>query len=174
MSLASQQRHPFNDDFSRGNRLNSAGAMSGELRSSSVVALFFAMKPLTKTDRCAGALLWRRNQLLILHFSWRFLLTSTPMATKDINVHFYTHRSNSCNLYQRIPRNFGSYCPYVWLLWMRVFHIDKRPSALHIFMFRVSCTYLQLHYWIWCYWKRKQHSTTKEGVGTFSYHYTCN
>jgi len=44
---------------------------------SSVVTLFFSKKTLTKTDRCAGALLWRRNRLLFLHFSGHFLLTSS-------------------------------------------------------------------------------------------------
>jgi len=38
--------------------------------------MFSAKISLTKTDRCAGALLWRRNQLLVLHFSERFLLTA--------------------------------------------------------------------------------------------------
>ena len=42
-----------------------------------VVTLFFAKKFLTKTDRCAGALSKWRNQLLVLHFSGRFLLTSS-------------------------------------------------------------------------------------------------
>ena len=77
MSVASQQRHPFNDDFSRGNRLNSAGTSSGEWGCSSVITLFFAMKPLTKTDQFAGALLWRINQLSILHFSGCLLLTTS-------------------------------------------------------------------------------------------------
>ena len=43
----------------------------------SVVTLLFAKKSLTKTDRCAGALLWRRNQLLVLHLSGHSLLTAT-------------------------------------------------------------------------------------------------
>jgi hypothetical protein len=37
--------------------------------------LLLAKKSLTKTDRCAGALSRRRNQLLFLRFSGRFLLT---------------------------------------------------------------------------------------------------
>ena len=43
---------------------------------SSVVTMFFAQKSLSKTDPCAGALSWRRNQLLVLHFSRCFLLTA--------------------------------------------------------------------------------------------------
>jgi hypothetical protein len=39
--------------------------------------LFFAKKFLTKTDWCAGALLWRRNQLFVLHISGRFLLAAS-------------------------------------------------------------------------------------------------
>ena len=42
----------------------------------SVVTLFFAKKS-WPTDRCAGALSWRRNQLLVLHFSGRFLLSAS-------------------------------------------------------------------------------------------------
>jgi hypothetical protein len=37
----------------------------------------FAKKSLTQTDRCDGALSWRRNQLLVLRFSGRFLLTAS-------------------------------------------------------------------------------------------------
>jgi len=32
-----------------------------------------------------------------------------PRATKDVNVHFFTHSTNSCKLYQRIPETFWSY-----------------------------------------------------------------
>jgi hypothetical protein len=42
-----------------------------------VVIVFFAKKSLTKTDRCVGALSWRRNQMLVSHFSGRFLLTAS-------------------------------------------------------------------------------------------------
>jgi hypothetical protein len=158
MSVAPQQRRLFNDDCSRENRLNSAGARPEKWGCSSVVTLFFAMKPLTKTDRCAGALLWRRNQLLIAHFSGCFFLTASIWWRRiSMYISIYT-------VYQRIPRTFGSYCLYVWLLWMNVFHTDNRPLVL--FMFRVSCTYSQQHYWIRCCWKRQQHSTTKAGVGT--------
>jgi len=38
---------------------------------------FFAKKSLAKTDRCAGALSRSRNQLLVLHFLGRFLLTAS-------------------------------------------------------------------------------------------------
>ena len=31
-----------------------------------------------------------------------------PKATKDVNVHFFINRSNSCKLYQRIPVNYTS------------------------------------------------------------------
>ena len=33
-----------------------------------------------------------------------------PKATKDVNVHyFFFQSSNSCKIYQRIPRTFGGY-----------------------------------------------------------------
>ena len=44
-----------------------------------VLSHFFVKKSLTKTDWCAGALSWRRNQLLVLHFSGCFLLTTSVM-----------------------------------------------------------------------------------------------
>ena len=49
---------------------------------SSVVTLFFAMKSLTIFDRCAGALSWKRNQLLILSFGGHFLLTASLRRRK--------------------------------------------------------------------------------------------
>ena len=53
-----KKHHPFNADFSLGNRQKSAGARSAEYRGcSSVVILFFDKKFLTKTNRCPGALL---------------------------------------------------------------------------------------------------------------------
>jgi len=56
MSVASQKRHPFNADFSRGNRYK-AGPRSGEYGGCfSVVTLFFAKKYLNKTNQCTGAL----------------------------------------------------------------------------------------------------------------------
>jgi len=42
---------------------------------SSAVTMFFVKKSLKKTDRCTGALSRRKNQLLVLHFPRRFLLT---------------------------------------------------------------------------------------------------
>jgi hypothetical protein len=41
----------------------------------SVVALLYPT--LTKTNRCAGALPWKRNQLRVLHYSGRFLPTAS-------------------------------------------------------------------------------------------------
>jgi len=32
-----------------------------------------------------------------------------PKAMKDVSVHFFIHRSNSCKLYQRILGTFSSY-----------------------------------------------------------------
>jgi hypothetical protein len=54
--------------------------------------LLFSKKSLTKIDRCAGALSWRSNQLLVLHFSGRFLLTAPlkprrmPMPTYEADI----------------------------------------------------------------------------------------
>jgi len=42
-----------------------------------VFTVFVAEQFLTRTDQCAGALLCRRYQLLVLHFSGHFLLTAS-------------------------------------------------------------------------------------------------
>ena len=77
MSAASQKRCPFSVDFNWGNRWSSAGARLGEYGGcSSFPTLLFVKKPLTKTDRCDGAL-WRRNQMFVLHYSRCFLLTTS-------------------------------------------------------------------------------------------------
>jgi hypothetical protein len=78
ISVASQKRRLINVDFIRVNRYKSAAARSGENGGcSSVVTLSFGKISLTETDRCAGALSSRRNQLCFLHFSGRFLLTAS-------------------------------------------------------------------------------------------------
>ena len=67
---------------------------------SSVVTLLFAKKSLTKTNRCAGALSWRRNQLFVLHFSGRLLLTASLIRQrKSMYSYFFT---------VAIPENYTS------------------------------------------------------------------
>ena len=61
-----------------GTGYKSAGVWSGEYGGcSGVVTMIFVKKFLTKTDRCVGALSWRRNQLSILHFSGHFVTTAS-------------------------------------------------------------------------------------------------
>jgi len=64
-----KKRSPFNADFllGKGKHQLELGWEHGICWS--VVTLFFAKKSLTKTDWCAGALLWRGHQLFIFHFS---------------------------------------------------------------------------------------------------------
>ena len=83
----------------------------------SVVALFFVKKPLTKTDRCAGALSCRRNQLLAPHFSECFLPTISLRGRRMlVYIYIFTvlHKFSSCNnswkLYQLITGARWSYC----------------------------------------------------------------
>ena len=88
MSVVSQKRRPFNSDFIQGEK-NLAGARSRGC--SSVVTLFFARKSLTNTGRCAGALSWRRNRLLVLHFSGSFLLTAALRRRRISTYRYYPH-----------------------------------------------------------------------------------
>ena len=81
---------PFNADFSRGggNGQESAGDRSGGYgRCSSVVTLFFNKKSLTKTDRCAGTLSWRRNQLFFSIF-WGFSSWPDPFGAEGFYCTF--------------------------------------------------------------------------------------
>jgi hypothetical protein len=104
-------------DFCRKNRQKWAGASSeGYGGCSSVVTLFFAKKSLTKTDRCAGALPWTRNQLLVLHFPGRSLLTASLRRRRvSMWISLFTVAilqilpANSCKIYQQIPGTFRSY-----------------------------------------------------------------
>jgi hypothetical protein len=60
---------------------------------SSIAPLFPAKKSLTNTDRCAGALSWRRNQLLLLNFSGPFLEIAYLRLRSEwlrIRPYFYT------------------------------------------------------------------------------------
>jgi hypothetical protein len=61
------------------------------------VTLFFAKKFLTKTDWCAWALSWRRNQLLAPHILRCFLLTASLRRHKvSMYISLFTIR-NSVN-----------------------------------------------------------------------------
>jgi len=102
--VSTKKHRPFNADFSLGNRQKSDGARSAKYRGcSSVVILFSDTKSLTKTDRCAGALLWRRSQLLVLHFSAHFLLTAS-LRHQWMSVYIYLFTA-------AIPVNFTSEFP---------------------------------------------------------------
>ena len=78
----------------------------------SVVILFYEKKSLTKTDWCAGAVWWRRNQLLFLHFWGLFLLTAYPRRRTNLWDRNFPYAATSGKLYQRIPRTFWSYSAY--------------------------------------------------------------
>jgi len=86
MSVVSQTRRPFNADFIRGNTQKSAGARSEVWAMLQCWHTVLCYKFFTETDRCAGALSWRGNQPLLLHFSGRFLLTAS-LGWRRISVH---------------------------------------------------------------------------------------
>jgi hypothetical protein len=92
---------------------------------------------LTKTDRCAGALSWSRNQILVLHFYGHFLLTiSLRRRRNSMCIYLFTviMRENSCKLYQRIPGTFWSYYVfyYYWNLQLRYLQTNKDESKSHL------------------------------------------
>jgi len=60
------------------------------VRRSSIETLLFAEKSLTIIDRCAGEFSWRRNKILDLYLSWRFIL-SIFKARKDNYLQFFIH-----------------------------------------------------------------------------------
>ena len=71
----------------------------GRVKSNScIVTLFFAKKSLTKSERCAGALSWRRI-IFCSPFNGQFPSDRIPKATKDINVH-------SCNCTSELRKIF--------------------------------------------------------------------
>ena len=111
----------------------SVGDRSGQYGGlSSVVTLFFARKSLTKTDRCPGALLWRRNQVLpISPFFGIFSSDRIPNVTKGASVHFFINGSNSISLYQRVPGTFWSYSILSWWMFKELF-FDTKTVQLKI------------------------------------------
>ena len=68
--------------------------------------MFFARKSLTKTDRCAGALPGKRNHLLVLHFSGRFLLTAFLRRRRISMYKYYPHAVIPVNYNSQIRKIF--------------------------------------------------------------------
>jgi len=61
-----------------------------------------------KTDRCAGALSWGRNQLTVLHISGRFLLTAClrrRMMSRYIYLFIYSYYTTSMTRISANSRN---------------------------------------------------------------------
>jgi len=110
VSAASHKHCPFIADFSWKNRWISAGARPGGYGGcSSVVTLFSAKKFLTKTNQCAGTLLWRRNELLVLHFWGLFVLTTSLRRWK---MSMFTPLFIVA-IYLIIPVNFFKLCQWI-------------------------------------------------------------
>jgi len=89
MSAESQKLPLFIADCSRGNILRSRPRDYGGR--SNVVTLFLAKKSLTKTDRCAVAWSWRKNQLFVLHLLENFLLT-VSVSLRRMSMHISLFR----------------------------------------------------------------------------------
>jgi len=50
----------------------------------------------------------KENATLGSPFYGTFSSDRTPKATKDVNVHFFMHSSNSCKFCQRVPVKYPS------------------------------------------------------------------
>ena len=87
-----------------------------------VVTLFFSKKTLTKTDRCAGALSWRRNRLLFLHFSGHFLLTSSIRRRTNL-WDWNTPKQQFLKIIQWNPGNFLKALVLIPVYHTRRYHI---------------------------------------------------
>ena len=90
MSVASQKRRPLNVDLSRGKREKSARSRSGDYGGCcSVVTLFVDKKFLPKStcalEHC------REVEAFGSPFFGAFSSDGIPKATKDVNVHVFTH-----------------------------------------------------------------------------------
>ena len=98
---------------------------------SSSVTLFFAKKSLAKTDRCAGALPWSRNQMLVLRFSGRFLLT-TSLRRRRISLYISL-------ITVAIPANYTS---KFWELFETIAHVDSVSTC--------ACIYVRMYWCVFC------------------------
>jgi len=105
-----QQNHKVenhNADFSWGNKYKPDGARSGEYGGClSVGTFFYDKKYLTKTDWCAGAVRWRRNQLLFLHFGGRLLQTASPRRRTNLWDRNFPHATTSGNYTSEFRERF--------------------------------------------------------------------
>ena len=65
---------------------------------------------MTKTDRCAAALSWRWNQMSVLHFAWRFLLTtSLRRPSMSMWITLFAVAQNLPSWGSIIPANSGKF-----------------------------------------------------------------
>ena len=114
-------------------QVKNSWSQSGEYGGcSSVVTLFFAKKSLTKTDRCAGALWWRRNQTLVLQFSGRFLLT-TSLRRRRISLYISLFTV-------AVPAKYTS---KFWELFEATAYIDYVSTCVCIYVCTYRCVFVR-------------------------------
>jgi hypothetical protein len=99
---------------------------------SSVVTLFFVKKSLAKTGRCPGALSWRRNQLLVLRFSGRFLLTASLRRRRIL---LYISLITAA-----IP---ASYTSKFWELFEAIAYVDSVSTCVCIYVCTCWCVFVR-------------------------------
>jgi hypothetical protein len=103
--------------------------------------LFFARKSLTNTGRCAEALSWRRNHLLVLHFSGRFLLTAALRPRRIPSYRYYHHAV--------IPVNYNSQFRKIFEVTTYFKEPNSRffPKAVVKFLLHRSCQLSMCYSW---------------------------
>jgi len=80
---------------------------SGEYgKRSSVVAFFFAKKIVDQNRPVCWSIVVKEKPAVGSPFWGAFPSDRIPKVTKDVNVRFFTHSSNSCKLYQRLLGTF--------------------------------------------------------------------
>jgi len=120
-------------------------ATSGEYGGcSSVVTLFFTKQILDQHRSACCSIFMKEKPAVGSPFLGAFPSGRIPKATKDVNVHFSIHSSNTRKLYQQIPGPFWSY--YVLSFQLSVI-LSHNTDCVCIRM--CVCTYIHTHTYIY-------------------------
>jgi len=111
MSLAPQNRRPFNVDLSRENKYEYFGARSEKYGGYCNVVSIFLKKILDWNRQVCWSIVVK-EKLFVFHFFGTFASNRIPIALKGVSlpllIHSFTPCSNSRKLYLRIPVNYAN------------------------------------------------------------------